>query len=164
MKFSHIVACSKNRVIGREGKLPWHLPEDLKLFKKLTTGHVVIMGRKTYESIGRPLPQRLCIVVTQQNLAVPSEVRLASSIGEALDLAHALEGPWGHEAFIIGGGQIYQQSLPIVDRIYMSQVPLEVEGDTFYPDIGHEPFQIKSQEAYDGSSPFTFTLYERQPS
>lgn len=163
MKFSHIVACSKNRVIGREGKLPWHLPEDLKLFKKTTTGHVVIMGRKTFESIGRALPQRLCIVVSQQNLELPPEVRHARSLEEAIDLAHALEGPWGHEAFIIGGGQIYTQSLPIIDHIYMSQVPLEVEGDTWYPEFNQDQFVVKSQENFDGATPFTLTIFERKP-
>jgi dihydrofolate reductase len=163
MKFSHVVACSKNRVIGHEGKMPWHLPEDLKLFKKITTGHVVIMGRKTFESIGRPLPQRLNIVVSQQNLSLPAEIRHATSLEEALDLAHALEGPWGHEAFIIGGGQIYTQSLPIVDHIYMSQVPLDVPGDTWYPEIDPNRFLVKSQETIDGATPFTFTVYERKP-
>ncbi len=162
MKFSHVVACSKNLVIGREGKMPWHIPEDLKLFKRITSGHVVIMGRKTYESIGRPLPQRLNIVESQQNLNRPAEIRHASSLEEALDLAHALEGPWGHEAFIIGGGQIYTQSLPIVDHIYMSQVPLDVEGDTWYPEIDPNRFVVKSQEKIDGATPFTFTVYERK--
>ncbi len=162
MKFSHVVACSKNLVIGRAGKMPWHIPEDLKLFKRITSGHVVIMGRKTYESIGRPLPQRLNIVVSQQNLNLPAEIRHASSLEEALDLAHALEGPWGHEAFIIGGGQIYTQSLPIVDHIYMSQVPLDVEGDTWYPEIDPNRFVVKSQETIDGTTPFTFTVYERK--
>jgi dihydrofolate reductase len=163
MKFSHVVACSKNRVIGHEGKMPWHLPEDLKLFKKITTGHVVIMGRKTFESIGRPLPQRLNIVVSQQNLNLPADIRRASSLEEALDLAHALEGPWGQEAFIIGGGQIYTQSLPIVDQIYMSQVPLDVPGDTWYPEIDPNRFLVKSQETIDGATTFTFIVYERKP-
>lgn len=161
MIFSHIVACSNNRVIGKDGKLPWHLPEDLKLFKQLTTGHVVIMGRKTYESIGKPLPNRLCIVVTQQNLDMHPEIRRASSLEEAIDLCLALEGPWGHEAFIIGGGQVYAQSLPIVDRIYLSQVPLDIEGDTFYPELDQRQFVVKSQEKIDASIPFSFITYER---
>ncbi len=163
MKFSHIVACSKNRVIGLQGRLPWHLPEDLKLFKKLTSGHVVIMGRKTYQSIGKPLPNRLCIVVSQQNLDLHGEVRLASSLEEAIDLATAVEGPWGHETFIIGGGQIYAQSLPIVDCIYMSEVPFEVQGDTYYPEIDLTCLALKSQELIEGETPFTFKIYERIP-
>jgi dihydrofolate reductase len=163
MKFSHIVACTKDRVIGLEGRMPWHLPEDLKLFKRMTSGHVVIMGRKTYESIGRPLPNRLCIVVSSQKLELPPEIRRVSSLEEALDLCHALEGPWGHEAFIIGGGQIYAQSLPIVEHIYMSQVPLDVKGDTFYPEVNPDRFVVKSQETIDGSTPFTFIIFERKP-
>jgi dihydrofolate reductase len=102
-------------------------------------------------------------VDSPQNLNLPPEVRHASSLDEALELCQALEGPWGHEAFIIGGGQIYNQSLPIVDQIYMSQVPLEVEGDTWYPEIDPNRFAVKSQEQIDGATPFTFTVYERKP-
>ena len=162
MKFSHIVACSAKRVIGRDGKLPWHLPEDLKIFKKMTTGHAIIMGRKTFESIGRALPHRLSIVVSKQTRALPPDVRQAASLEQAIDLCHTLEGVWGHEVFIIGGGQIYAQSLPIVDHIYMSQVPLEVEGDTWYPEINPDLFVVKSQEKIDGATPFTFIVYERK--
>ena len=114
MIVSLVVAATDDNVIGKDNQLLWHLPNDLKFFKNTTWAMPVIMGRKTYESIGRPLPNRLCIVVSQQNLDLPAEIRRVSSLEEAIDLCHALEGPWGHEAFIIGGGQIYAQSLPIV--------------------------------------------------
>ncbi|MCX6129374.1 MAG: dihydrofolate reductase [Proteobacteria bacterium] len=163
MKFSHIVACSQNRVIGRQSQIPWHIPEDLKLFKQLTSGHIIIMGRKTFESIGRALPMRLTIVISRQMLHLPGEVRQARSLEAARSMAQELSKQWGNEAFIVGGGEIYAQSLDWIDRIYQTQVPKQVEGDTFYPEISLDDFELSQKTEIAASTPFTFCVYDRKP-
>jgi dihydrofolate reductase len=145
MRYSLIVAMSKNCVIGRAGGLPWRLSADLRRFKRLTMGHHIIMGRKTYESIGRPLPGRTSVVVTrdvdyQPNTPVaelaqsfdgqPQQVLVALSIDDAKRLAAGDD-----EVFFIGGGEIYRQVLPLVDRIYMTAVRAEIAGDTYFPEL-----------------------------
>lgn len=162
MKFSHIVACANNNIIGAAGALPWHIPEDMKIFRRITTGHIVIMGRKTYESIGRPLAKRLCVVVSRQGGNFSDNIHHAKSLEDAFRFCKVFEGMWGHEAFIIGGGQIYEQSMPFIDRIYLSQIPLDVEGDVRYPTIDPNRFHQVSQEAFSGKIPFTFNILERR--
>ena len=100
---THIVACSANGIIGRNGELPWHLPSDLKFFKQVTTGHTIIMGRKTFESIGKALPKRLSIVITRQNPELPEGVLKAESLDEAFAIAEKESEKWGSEVFVIGG-------------------------------------------------------------
>lgn len=124
--FKAIVAMSRNRVIGKENKLPWHLPEDLRWFKKLTTGNVVIMGRKTWDSIGKPLPNRENIVLTQSAAAIPG-ARTIRSLAE-LDLAND-----PRDYFVIGGAQIFAAYLPLCSEIYLTLVKREVQGDVFLP-------------------------------
>ncbi len=125
-----LVAAAENNVIGRHGELPWRLPADLKRFKALTLGHPVVMGRKTFESIGRPLPGRPNIVVTRQvGWAAPLGVTVCSNLPDALHAARALSD----EVFIIGGGELYAQTLPLADRVQLTRVHTDVPGDAFFP-------------------------------
>jgi dihydrofolate reductase len=125
-QFKAIAAMSLNRVIGRGNQIPWHLPEDFKWFKRMTTGNVVVMGRKTFESIGKPLPNRETIVVSRSGFSYPG-VRTVSSLDE-IDLANE-----AREVFICGGGQIYEQALGKCSDLYLTVVKREVEGDAFFP-------------------------------
>lgn len=126
-----IVATSKNKVIGNNNKLIWKLSSDLKRFKELTTGHPVVMGRKTYESIGRPLPNRRNIIITRNLEYRVDDCEIVSSLDEALLLTK-------NDCFIIGGGEIYKQSLEVADKIYLTLVHEELEGDTTFPELGKE--------------------------
>lgn len=126
-----IAAMSLNRVIGAGNQIPWHLPEDFKWFKQTTTGHVLVMGRKTYESIGRPLPNRLTVVLTRSPQAIPGVQTLA----ELSELKPEAYG--GRELFICGGAQIYAQALPRCSDLYLTLVNREVEGDAFFPPFEH---------------------------
>ena len=137
MTLSLIVAASRNNVIGSEGGLPWHLPDDLGHFKRLTTGKPVIMGRRTFESIGRPLPDRRNIVMTRQADYAAKGCEVVSSVDEALSLVHGTD-----EAMIIGGGQVYRDFLPHADRIYLTRVQAEVDGDTHFPEIDQAAWQL----------------------
>lgn len=136
MKISLIVAAAENGVIGKDNQLLWRLPDDLKRFKQLTLGHPIIMGRKTYESIGKPLPGRTSIVITRSPNYEAEGVLVVDSLEKAIDTARQKEA---EEAFVIGGGEIYREALTknLVDKIYLTLVHTEIEGDTF--------FQIPSQ-------------------
>lgn len=138
MQITAIAAMSQNRVIGSDNEIPWYLQEDFKFFKKTTLNHHIIMGRKTFESIGKPLPKRTNIVITRNPFFIASNVITASSLENALAIA-AENGET--EAFIIGGGTIYQQSLPMLDKIYLTEVATEVTGDTFFPELNLEEWQ-----------------------
>jgi dihydrofolate reductase len=132
--FKAIAAMSLNRVIGAGNKIPWHLPEDFKWFKKMTTGQVIVMGRKTYESIGSPLPNRTTIVLSRSPLEMAG-VRVVADLNELGSLQGELAG---REIFICGGAQIYEQALPLCSDLYLTLVKRNVEGDTFFP-----PFEDK---------------------
>lgn len=123
-----IVAMNDARVIGAKGRLPWHVPEDLKRFKALTMGHAIVMGRKTHESIGRALPGRRNVVITSRELATPG-VEVARTLDEALALARTTDP----EPFVVGGGEIYALALPRATRLHVTWIHQEVEGDTFFP-------------------------------
>ncbi|MFC6670888.1 dihydrofolate reductase [Marinobacterium aestuariivivens] len=136
MKLAVIVAQARNRVIGIDNRLPWHLPADLKYFKEVTSGKPVIMGRKTFESIGRPLPNRHNIVVTRDSGWHHEGVRTASSLPEAVEMARAYaEEANVDEVMVIGGAQIYAQALPLADMLYVTEVQLEPEGDAVFPEL-----------------------------
>ena len=122
---------SLNRVIGAGNKIPWHLPEDFKWFKQMTTGQIIVMGRKTFESIGRPLPQRETVVLSRSAFSAPG-VRTISDLNE-IDLANE-----NRQVFICGGAQIYEQTLPLCSDLYLTLVKREVEGDTFFPPFEHQ--------------------------
>lgn len=153
MKLSIVVACSKNRVIGRGLELPWRLPNDLKRFKALTLGHPVIMGRKTFESIGRPLPDRKNIVITRQKDFCPQGVETVGSMEEALELCRLVD-----EVFIIGGGEIYKMALPQVNRIYLTLVDAEIDGDVFFPDWTTKGFSEVSEEFHPADEKHAFAF------
>lgn len=134
-----IVATSKNKVIGDSNSLIWHLPADLKRFKELTTGNPIVMGRKTYESIGRPLPNRRNIIITRDVKYDVEGCEVVNSLEEALMICN-------NDCFIIGGGEIYRQSMSIADKIYLTLVHEDFEGDTEFPEIGPEWKMVESQD------------------
>jgi len=168
MRKALIVAMSRNRVIGRNNKLPWYLPGDLRYFKQVTMGKPILMGRKTWDSIGRPLPGRLNVVITRdENWMAPAGVARDHSLEQALIRAEAhAELEDGDEVMIIGGGQIFQEALPLVDRMYVTLVHDDIEGDAFFPEIdwnaweelGREDFQAADNNPYD----YSFVVYERK--
>ncbi|MFD1396685.1 dihydrofolate reductase [Kroppenstedtia eburnea] len=148
-----IVAYAKHRVIGRKGQMPWHLPNDLKHFKETTTGHTIVMGRKTYESIGKPLPRRRNVVLTaNRHFQAPKGVEVIHSPREVAQLG---------DVFIIGGAQLYEQFLPLADRLYITEIDLETEGDTFFPEWDPQEFRIISQRegVTDPQNPHPHTFY-----
>ena len=156
---SLIVAADEHNVIGGGNKLLWKLPADLKHFRELTTGHAIIMGRKTYASIGRPLPDRQNIVVTRHSQEI-SGCDVVGSIDEALELAKD-----AREIFVIGGGEIYRQALPLVQRIYLTRVHGTFEGDVTFPELNMTEWKEMSREQHpaDEKNPhaYTFLVYER---
>ncbi len=156
-----IVAQSDNRVIGVKNELPWHLPEDLKFFKQITLGRPIVMGRKTYESIGRPLPGRTNIVVTRQQDWSVEGVVVASSLTQAIELA-AEELP--EEVMIIGGAQIYAEALDLVDRIYLTQVHVVLEGDAHFPQFDEDQWSrkvLREVKAEDALPSYSFLTFDR---
>ncbi|WP_321397896.1 type 3 dihydrofolate reductase [Emcibacter sp.] len=139
IKLSLIVAMAENRVIGRDNALPWKISSDLKYFKEKTLGKPVIMGRKTFDSIGRPLPDRTNIVITRDTSFAPDGVIPAFELEMALDVAKNLAQAKGvDEVMVIGGAQIYDLVLPQADRLYMTHVKGEVEGDAWFPQLNHK--------------------------
>ncbi|MFN8790787.1 MAG: dihydrofolate reductase [Bdellovibrionales bacterium] len=163
MILSHIVATDPKGVIGKDNKLPWHLPEDLKFFKETTFGKVLIMGRKTFESIGRLLPGRFHIVITRQSLVSQNENLIyVSSLDEALLEARRRIPAWPEEVFILGGGEIFQQTLGQVDRIYLTKIERQFPGDTFYPQVDWSQFDLVRQSQFETSEKFSINLYCRK--
>jgi dihydrofolate reductase len=161
MRLSIIVAMSKNGVIGREGKLPWHISEDLRRFKRTTMGHPIIMGRKTYESIGRPLPGRRSIVITREADWKADGVTTATSFDDALLACQDAD-----EAFVIGGAQIYDLAIPQADRLYVTRIAAEVEGDVRWPPIDWSDWRLVEQEPREPDDnnpyPYRFEIYDRR--
>ncbi len=137
MKISIIVAAATNNVIGRDGELPWRLPEDLKRFKQLTIGKPVIMGRLTYESIGKPLPDRRNIVLSARKGLNIDGCEVVDTPDAAIRLAGDAE-----EVMVIGGGGVYSQMLPMADRIYMTRIDATFDGDTFFPELNDDEWQV----------------------
>jgi dihydrofolate reductase len=162
MTISMIAAMGQNRVIGRDGNLPWHLPDDFKFFKRKTQGCPVIMGRKTFDSMGKPLPGRRNIVITRNpDLKIPG-AEVVHSLENALQLVEPSEG----ETFIIGGSEIYRQGLEVADRIYLTLVHEAFEGDTFFPEFDESAWAVVHREDHEADDrnphPFTFVTYERR--
>jgi dihydrofolate reductase len=160
MRLSIIAAMSANRVIGSNNDLPFRLPADLKRFKSLTMGHHLIMGRKTFESIGQPLPGRSTVVITHQTGYAPAGVLVAHSIEQALEIAAEDD-----EVFVAGGGQIYQQLLPRADRLYLTSIHEEFEGDTHFPEFEKSDWKLISEDSHEPDEknpyPYSFLIYER---
>jgi dihydrofolate reductase len=143
-RVSLIVAMDPNRVIGNEGKLPWHLPAELQRFKALTMGHHLIMGRKTWQSIGRPLPGRTSIVLTRD----PAYRAPGALVATSLEAALALAAP-DAEPFIIGGAQVFRDALPLAHRIYLTRVQREYHGDVFFPTLALDEWSCAHHEAHE---------------
>lgn len=160
-KISLIVAVAENGIIGTGGTMPWHITEDFRHFKEVTLGHSVIMGRKTYESIGRPLPRRRNIVITRNGALRIEGCEMAPSLEAALTMCEGEE-----EVFVIGGGEIYRQAMPLADRLYITHVGVSVEGDTRFPAILPEVWREVRREEFargkDFEPPFSFVDYERK--
>ncbi len=157
MLISLIVAMASNRVIGDQGDIPWKISGEQKMFKEITLGHVVIMGRKTYESLARPLPGRTNIVVTRQTDYQAPGCIIAQDLDGAIKSCPADES----EAFIIGGGQLYHEALSLAGRIYLTVIPRQVPGDTVFPEIPETEFEITKSEFMNGVEPYHFYIYER---
>ncbi len=159
---SIMVARSDNRVIGRDNDLVWHMPADLKYFKETTTGHYVVMGRKTYESVNKPLPGRLNIIVTRQ----PNYYREGCLVVHDVEQAFRLGEENGQEElFVLGGAQIYELTLPQVDRIYLTEIKADFEGDTYFPEIDTTQWKEVKREQHTADEknphPYAFVVLER---
>jgi len=154
MTLALVAAVGANGVIGRDGGLPWHLPEDLAHFKRLTLGHVLVMGRRTYESIGRSLPGRTTVVVTRDETWAAAGVTVAHSIEQALEIAAGIDG----SVFVVGGADVFRETLPSADRLHLTHVDASPDGDTVFPDVDWSQWVEIGRELRDG---FTFVDYAR---
>jgi dihydrofolate reductase len=165
MRISIIAAVAENGVIGRDGRLPWHLSDDLRRFKQLTMGHTIVMGRRTWESIGRPLAGRRMIVVSRRAdyRTKVVGVLVAGSLGDALKTA---ESYGDREIFIVGGAELYREAIPRAERLYLTRVHADVEGDTHFPniDVSHWRQSESTHHSADERNDFpcSFEVYERK--
>jgi dihydrofolate reductase len=158
-QLSIIVAIANNQVIGINNTLPWHLPEDLKRFRALTTGHHIIMGRKTYESLGRLLPGRTTVIVTRNKDYQLEGALIAHSLEASIALCHNDD-----EVFLIGGAELYQDGLKLADKLYITEVDLTVDGDAFFPEFDVNLWQESSREAHISAQglPFSYITFIRK--
>lgn len=167
MKLSLIVAASENHVIGRDGELPWRLSADLRRFKRLTMGHCLIMGRKTYESIGRPLPGRVSIVLSRAEgeIQMAEDLIHAGSLDDAVSLV-ATTTMSHDEAFVTGGGEIYRVALTRADRIYFTRVHTEIDGDATFPELDQNEWRLTASDSHRADEKnefdYTFEVWERR--
>ena len=156
-----IAAVARNGVIGDRNRLPWHLPPDLRRFRELTMGHSIIMGRKTWESIGKPLPGRQNIVVSRQRDFRASGAQVAASLEDAIRLADLLE-----PVFVIGGESLYREALPLAQLLYITELDRDYEGDARFPAFAREPWTETSRETHAGAAGsdcgFAFTIHQRK--
>ncbi len=163
MLISLIAAASENNVLGKDQDMVWHLPDDFKFFKRQTEGHYIIMGRKTFSYFDKPLPNRTSIVVTRNGDYTADGAIVTHSIDDAIEIAR--QGG-EQEAFIIGGGEIYRQTLDRADRIYLTRVHATLEGDAFFPDFDESKWDILSEEYHEKDErhdyPFTIYIMERK--
>ena len=159
-KISIIVAIAENHAIGKDNKLLWYLPNDLKHFKTITSGHTVIMGRKTYDSVGKPLPNRRNIVITRKQLDIPG-CEVVNSLEQAIELCKT-----EHEVFIVGGAEIYRQAMALTNKIYLTIVHQTFEGDTYFPDIEENIWVETEREDYQPDEknklPYSFITLDRR--
>lgn len=164
MILSAIAATSANRVIGKNGDLPWRIPEDFKFFKDKTMGHIMLMGRKTFESLpnGRPLPGRLHVVISRRKDYHPEGAHVFGTIDEAVAFCRTQTQKWGDEVFIIGGGEIFKEMLPVTDRIYLTEIHQNFEGDAFFPEFDKSVFQETERSPRSEPLPYDFVTYERK--
>lgn len=161
-----IAAAAENNVIGRDNDLPWDLPDDLKFFRETTAEHPIIMGRKNYESIGRLLPKRTNIIVTRQPDYEVDGAIVCTSLDEALEEAEAAADDADlEEVFVIGGGELYRQALPLADRIYLTRIHADVDGDVYFPVVDWDDWTLESEVHHRADAmheyDFTFQTWER---
>lgn len=161
LKINLIVAAAENNAIGKDNKMPWHLPNDFKYFKKNTLEHSVVMGRKTFESIGKPLPERRNIILTRDmNYSSEEEVDIANSIQEIINYCRD-----EREIFIIGGAEVYKQALPIADKILLTRIHTSIDGDAFFPELLEHQWKLVSAEKHHKDEKhafdYTFEVYEK---
>lgn len=161
-----IAAMARNRVIGRQNSLPWRLPTDMRRFRELTIGHPVLMGRKTFESLGRPLPNRTNIVLTSDRAYSGQGCVTAHSLVQALAIAAKHLAPERPEVFVIGGENLYRQTLPHADRLYLTQIDAKIEGDAWFPEFTPEAWEVLARETRlaDEKNPYdcVFLTLERK--
>lgn len=163
-----IAAMARNRVIGRQNTLPWRLPADMRRFRELTTGYPLLMGRRTFESLGRPLPLRSNIVMTSDRSFAPEGCLVAHSLEQALAIAAMHVPADSPEIFVIGGEKLYAQTLPTADRLYLTQVEAQIDGDAWFPEFEWEAWQVLAREkrTADEKNPYdcVFLTLERKTS
>lgn len=156
---SLIAAAGENNVIGAENEMPWHLPADLAYFKKTTSGHAVVMGRKTFESIGKPLPNRKNIILTRDQHFQREDCQVIHSVEEALEYEQ------GQELFVIGGAEVYRQFLPHANKVYLTRIHKSFEGDAYFPELGDE-WQLTSSEKHVADEKnrydYEFQIFEKR--
>lgn len=164
MILSHIVAVAKNDVIGVNNDLPWDIPEDMKFFRDKTKGKALIMGRKTFESVGHPLPNRLSVVVTRQKdyVSPAPNVVIQPDLKSAIEYCKGQTAKYGEEVFIIGGGEIFKESMDIVDIIYLTRIHKDFQGDIKYPTVDIKKFDLVEQRDRTEPVPFSFLTYTRK--
>lgn len=159
-KITLIVAAAENNAIGKNNQMLWHLPNDFKYFKKNTLEHSVVMGRKTFESIGKPLPERRNIILTRDMNYIGEEVDIANSVQEVLNYCRD-----EREIFIIGGAEIYKQTLPLANKIHMTRVHTTIDGDAYFPELLDHKWKLVSAEKHEKDEKhafdYTFEVYER---
>jgi len=165
MKINIIAAIAQNNAIGKDNKLLWHIKDDLQLFKKTTLNHVIIMGRKSYESIGRPLPKRTNVVVTRKRDYQPEGVLVFNSLNEVFD---HFDKKGEEDVYVIGGGEIYRQSLDDAHVLHISHVDVSIEdADTFFPNTKWDQWEVTHEESYEASDVndygFTYKQYVKRP-
>ena len=160
MILSLIAAVSKNNVIGNNNKLIWHLPADLKYFKTMTTGHTVIMGRKTFDSIGKPLPNRRNLIVTRQENFIAEGCEIFNDLQQAIDACTGEE-----EVFIVGGAEIYKQSIEVADKIYLTRIDKVFEGDAYFPEFNLSEWRLANYARHHADEKnqydYSFSEFER---
>lgn len=164
MTLSHIVAVSQNDVIGVNNDLPWDIPEDMKFFRDKTKGKALIMGRKTFESVGHPLPNRLSVIVTRQkNYKVEGpQAVIQPDIKSAIEYCRSQISKYGDEIFIIGGGEIFRDTMDLVDVIYLTRIHKDFAGDVKYPKVDPTKFDLVEQRDRQEPVPFSFLTYSRK--
>jgi len=160
MIVSAVVAIAENNAIGKDNELLWYLPTDLKHFKSITKGHTIVMGRKTFDSIGKPLPHRRNIVITRAKALEIEGAEVVNTIAQALELCSDEE-----EVFIVGGAEIYKLAMPATDRIYLTTVHRSFEGDAYFPEINMDLWKVTAEEKHEADEKnniaFTFSTLER---
>lgn len=161
MIVSAIAAMSSNRVIGKDGGLPWSLPDDMKFFRDKTIGHIMVMGRKTFESFGKPLPKRLHLIISRRKDYQPEGAIVFSSVMDALTYCKTKTGEWGDEIFIVGGGEIYKEALPFTNRIYLTEIKKEFDGHACFPEFNKSDFRESSRRPGKEEIPYDFVVYDR---